>query len=94
MELPAFYFFVFQVDKNGNMYYCINQIIQIDINIYRAGSDRKTTGKEDGNGMEFGFRQADLRTDTGKDPAADRIRESILTRCRKHCLSWKEAALS
>lgn len=42
MELPAFYFFGFQVDKNGNMYYCINQIIQIDINIYRAGADRKT----------------------------------------------------
>ena len=75
MELPAFYFFVFQVDKNGNMYYCINQIIQIDINIYRAGSDRKTTGKEDGNGMEFGFRQADLRTDTGKDPAADLLKK-------------------
>lgn len=42
MELPAFYFFVFQVDKNGNMYYCINRIIQIDINTYRAGADRKT----------------------------------------------------
>ena len=42
MELPAFYFFCFQVDKNGNMYYCINRIIQIDINTYRAGADRKT----------------------------------------------------
>ena len=42
MELPAFYFFGFQVDKNGNMYYCINRIIQIDINTYRAGADRKT----------------------------------------------------
>ena len=55
MELPAFYIFNFQVDKNGNMYYCINQIIQIDINTYRAGTDRKTSGKEDGYGMEFGF---------------------------------------
>lgn len=42
MELPAFYIFNFQVDKNGNMYYCINQIIQTNMKSIKSRMERET----------------------------------------------------
>lgn len=46
MELPAFYFFGFQVDKNGNMYYCINQIIQNEHEINKKKNGERNREKE------------------------------------------------
>lgn len=46
MELPAFYIFNFQVDKNGNMYYCINQIIQNKHEINKKQNGERNREKE------------------------------------------------
>lgn len=54
MELPAFYIFNFQVDKNGNMYYCINQIIQTNMKSIKSRMERET-GKRKGRWIWHGI---------------------------------------